>query len=90
MKIEKIYRKRLITLRNYRRTVMDDLQTQILRKEVVEKLKDFASQVGSKLAEQQDLIGKVVKAFEALDARITLLEKPKDTEVPEDRDGKEL
>ena len=73
---------------------MDNLQGQIIRKEVEEKLKDFAKQVGEKMAEQQNLIGQVVKAFEALDARLNVLEKVPSkedlTEISKDRPGKEL
>lgn len=74
---------------------MNNLEVQIIREEVVAKLKDFASQVGAKLSEQQALVGKVVEAFQSLDARITLLEQsmtPKSSipEAPVARSGKEL
>lgn len=65
------------------------LEQQIIRREVEEKLKDFASQVGLKLAEQQALVGKVIEAFQALDARLSKIEEERMAENIK-RDGKEL
>lgn len=65
------------------------MEVQIIRQEVAEKLKDFASQVGLKLAEQQALIDKVVEAFQALDARLNKIEEEKLANNLK-RDGKEL
>lgn len=68
---------------------MNQMEVQIIRQEVAEKLKDFASQVGLKLAEQQALIDKVVEAFQALDARLNKIEEEKLANNLK-RDGKEL
>ena len=75
---------------------MDNLEIQIIRKEVEEKLKDLARQVGLKLGEQEAVIGKIVEAFQGLSVSLAKVEEQlasldnKPTEVLNPRDGKEL
>jgi hypothetical protein len=50
------------------------IEQQIIRKEVEEKLKDLAGQIGQKLGEQQALIGKVIQAMQGLSSSLVDLE----------------
>lgn len=50
------------------------IEQQIIRKEVEEKLKDLAGQIGQKLGEQQALIGKVIQAMQGLSSSLIDLE----------------
>jgi len=65
------------------------MEQQIIRREVEEKLKDFAKQIGLKFAEYQQFIDLVFKAIEATDARLTKLEEARKIDELS-RDGKEL
>jgi hypothetical protein len=65
------------------------MEQQIIRREVEEKLKDFASQIGLKFAEYQQFIDLVFKAIEATDRRLTVLEEARKIEEL-NRPGKEL
>jgi hypothetical protein len=65
------------------------IEQQIIRKEVEEKLKDFAKQIGLKFAEYQQFIDLVFKAIEATDRRLTVLEEARKIEEL-NRTGKEL
>jgi len=51
------------------------IEQQIIRKEVEEKLKDFASQIGLRFAEYQQFIDLVFQAIETVDARLSSLEE---------------
>jgi len=65
------------------------MEQQIIRREVEEKLKDFAKQIGLKFAEYQQFIDLVFKAIEATDRRLTVLEEARKIEEL-NRPGKEL
>lgn len=65
------------------------IEQQIIRKEVEEKLKDFASQIGLRFAEYQQFIDLVFQAIETVDARLTKLEEARKIEEM-NRPGKEL